>query len=110
MWDTHVRQLWTRHENTPFPDCRGSVIDGVDLLILDADLTGCVQHFVIGPPQGGDDLQLLILREVTEALTRVIPLLVPGPTAHYFTLNQQLAAATLRYLQQRPPHTPPPPR
>ncbi len=62
------------------------------------------------PPSGSDDLQLLILREVTEAFTRVVPQLIPGPTAHYFTLNQQLAAATLQYLQRHLNHRPPPPR
>jgi len=78
------------------------VIDGVDLVVVDADLDGCLRHFLIGPRSGGDDLQLLILREVAEALARVVPRLLPGPAFAYFDLDQQLAATTLHYLQQLP--------
>jgi len=39
---------------------------------------------------------------VAEALVRVVPRLLPGPASSYFDLDQQLAAATLRYLQQLP--------
>ncbi len=78
------------------------VVDGVDLVLVNADLDGCLRHFLVGPRSGGDDLQLLILREVAEALVRVVPRLVPGPASSYFDLDQQLAAATLRYLQQLP--------
>jgi len=97
-----VRQLWEQHRRTPFPDCRGVVVDGVDLVVANADLNGCLRHFLVSPRSGGDDLQLLILREVAEALVRVVPRLVPGPASSYFDLDQQLAAATFYYLQQLP--------
>jgi len=76
--EKQVRQLWEQHRRTPFPDCRGVVVDGVDLVVVNADLDGCLRHFLVGPRSGGDDLQLLILREVAEALVRVVPRLVPG--------------------------------
>ncbi len=82
-----------------FPDCRGAVVDGVDLVVLDDDLTGAVRHFVIGPRSGSDDLQLLILRETARALTRILPRLA-GEAATYFDLNRQLADATLHHLHR----------
>lgn len=99
--EKRVWQLWEQHRRTPFPDCRGVVVDGVDLVLVNADLDGCLRHFLIGSRSGSDDLQLLILREVAEGLVRVVPRLVPGPASSYFDLDRQLAAATLRYLQRR---------
>ncbi len=92
-----IQRLWKQLRLTPFPDCRGAVVDGVDLVLIDDDLTGSVRHFVIGPRSGGDDLQLLILQEVAKALTRILPRLV-GAAAAYFDLNRQLADATLHHL------------
>ena len=102
--EEQVRQLWEQHRRTPFPDCRGVVVDGVDLVVANADLDGCLRHFLVGSRSGSDDLQLLILREVAEALARVVPRLAPGPASSYFDLDLDLdlAAATLRYLQQLP--------
>jgi len=97
--ERQIRRLWKQLRLTPFPDCRGAVVDGVDLVLIDDDLTGSVRHFVIGPRSGGNDLQLLTLNETANDLTRILPRLV-GKAAAYFDLNRKLADATLHYLHR----------
>ena len=88
-----VQVLAERHDAAPFPDCRGEEIDGVDLVLVDADLHGCVVHF-LGRPFGNDQWQRDILRRVTEDLDRIVPQL-PTEWSGYFVEARELAHAVL---------------
>jgi hypothetical protein len=91
-----VRRLWEEHRAAPFPDCRGEEIDGVDLVLVDADLAGCVVHF-LGVKFRDDDFQLGILRQIASELDRIVPKM-SGEIARYFKREALLAHATLRAL------------
>ena len=42
-----IEQLWKEHMSTAFPQgCRGKDVNGVDLVMLDADVAGCVVTFL----------------------------------------------------------------
>lgn len=50
-----VNWLWQRHRMAPFPpDCRGRIINGIDLALLDSSIAGCASCFV----QDGGKLDL----------------------------------------------------
>jgi hypothetical protein len=93
-----VRALTAAHEAARFPDCRGEEIDGVDLVLVDLDLHGCVDHF-LGKPYGEDEWQLGILRQVTRDLDRIAPRL-PSEWSGYFARARQLAHALLGALPE----------
>jgi hypothetical protein len=42
-----INDLWEEHLATPFPKgFRGKDLNGIDFVVLDADIAGCVQTFV----------------------------------------------------------------
>jgi hypothetical protein len=42
-----IKVLWQEHLNADFPpECRGADINGIDLVMLDADTAGCVSSFL----------------------------------------------------------------
>jgi len=42
-----IAKLWKEHLSAPFPkDYRGKDVDGIDFVMLDADVAGCVDTFV----------------------------------------------------------------
>jgi hypothetical protein len=92
LW-LEVKRLWNEKMDAPFPDCRGEEIDGVDLVMLDSDLAGCVMHF-LGERYGTDEFQKRILERVFADLTRIVPKMT-GEVAEYFSRELLLAAATL---------------
>ncbi|MEO6703263.1 MAG: hypothetical protein ABIP57_17485 [Jatrophihabitantaceae bacterium] len=91
-----VRLLAAEHASEPFPDCRGEEIDGVDLVLVDADLHGCVLHF-LGGLTGLDAWQRDILERVSGDLDRVQQKLPPACVT-YFQQAQALANALLAAL------------
>jgi hypothetical protein len=93
-----VRALADSHKAARFPDCKGEEIDGVDLVLVDLDLHGCVQHF-LGEPFAEDDWQADILRRVTADLDRIAPLL-PSDCSDYFGGARELAHALLSGLDR----------
>jgi len=66
----------------------------VDLVLVDADLHGCVLHF-LGKSFGSDEWQLDILRRVTADLDRIACCL-PSEWADYFAEARELAHVLLR--------------
>lgn len=88
-----VRRLWNEKIAAPFPDCRGDEIAGVDLVMADSDLAGCVMHF-LGNRFGTDEFQLRVLKRVSEDLRRTVPQM-SGDVERYFERELQLAVATL---------------
>ena len=42
-----IQALWREHEKARFPaKLRGRDLDGIDFVMLDADVAGCVQSFI----------------------------------------------------------------
>jgi hypothetical protein len=42
-----IEELWNEHRSTTFPKaCRGKDVSGIDLVMLDADVAGCVNTFL----------------------------------------------------------------
>jgi len=42
-----IEQLWQEHQNAPFPKgLRGEDVEGIDFVLLDADIAGCVITFL----------------------------------------------------------------
>jgi hypothetical protein len=55
-----IEELWAEHEATPFPgEFRGKGIDGIDFVMLDADIAGCVTRFLSGRPLSAFQLATL---------------------------------------------------
>jgi hypothetical protein len=95
---TRVRALLARHMATPFPDCRGEEIDGVDLVMADADVVGCVLSLVSS--DGGSPHHARILCEVAADLDRVLPVM-PAAWSAYFAQVRELAATALDIVDAR---------
>ena len=95
---TSVKDLWDLHRASRFPDgLRGSEVSGEDLVLLDADIAGCVQTFLAN---GGslDDERRTILEECCRAVSRVEAGLT-GQQREYFARLGQIAQETLRSLE-----------
>ena len=42
-----IAKLWSDHYAAPFPkECAGEQIEDIDLVLLDADVTGCISVFL----------------------------------------------------------------
>lgn len=42
-----IAHLWEKHEAAPFPtELRGKDVNGIDFVVLDADIAGCVTTFL----------------------------------------------------------------
>jgi len=95
---TSLRALWNRHRASPFPaDLRGSELGGEDLVLLDANIAGCVQSFLA---TGGrlDDARLAILQGCYRTLCRIEPSLA-GEQRAYFGRLREMAQEALRCLE-----------
>ncbi|MEU2358390.1 hypothetical protein ABZ599_36360 [Streptomyces misionensis] len=71
LWD--VSRLWEEHRRAVFPaDVRGAEPAGIDLVLLDATVVGCVSGWLDG---GGslDAERGHILRDAVTDLDRVLP-------------------------------------
>jgi hypothetical protein len=66
-------RLWAEHRVAPFPSrLRGKGVEGVDMVMLDADIAGCVDTWL---RSGGwlDDERREWLRSCFDDLGRVLP-------------------------------------
>ena len=89
-----IEQRWREHLSASFPKrLRGTEIDGIELVLLDADAAGCIQSFI----DSGGELSLvqtarlgLLLRD----LTRVVPRLADDERG-YFARLQSLSEQIL---------------
>jgi hypothetical protein len=42
-----IEDIWQEHREATFPSvCRGHDVDGIDFVILDADIAGCVSSYL----------------------------------------------------------------
>ncbi|MGW7348260.1 hypothetical protein [Streptomyces sp. NPDC054854] len=81
LWEDHLRAL--------FPDgFRGVDFDGVDLVLLDADVAGLVQRELKG---GLDDSGIAYLWGCIADLDKIVPLINEEYCASYFTKLRTMA-------------------
>ena len=84
-----LAQLWEDHLRTLFPDgFRGVDFDGVDLVLLDADVAGLVHRELNG---GLDDSGIAYLWSRIADLDKIAPLINEVYCASYFTKLQTMA-------------------
>jgi hypothetical protein len=91
-----LETLWREHQDADFPPrCRGREIDGIDLVMLDADIVGCVDRFISGQL---DVQYAAILGRCYRDVTLVVRQLRDAEEQVYFGRLERLAAAVLEAL------------
>ncbi|MFF0560824.1 hypothetical protein [Streptomyces sp. NPDC004266] len=84
-----LARLWEEHLGALFPDgFRGVDFDGVDLVLLDADVAGLVQRELNG---GLDDDGIACLWNCIADLDKIVPLINEEYCASYFTKLRAMA-------------------
>ena len=88
-----IADLWRDHQAASFPSgCGGKEIEGIDLVMLDADIAGCVSTFVSA---GHLDLdRKRILSQCREEIEVVLQSL-QGEAKDYYTRLHKLAVLIL---------------
>ncbi|MFF5405217.1 hypothetical protein ACFY8K_18775 [Streptomyces misionensis] len=87
----NVSRLWEGHRRAAFPaDVRGAEPSGIDLVLLDATVAGCVSGWLDG---GGslDAERGRILRDAVRDLDRVLPEITGDDAPRYFRHLRRLA-------------------
>ena len=93
-----IEELWKEHESAAFPaSCRGVDVRGIDLVVLDADVAGCVDTFVSGHKL--NLFQTAMLGLCYRDLADVLPAL-DGEAKSYYERLDRLAALVLRAVAQ----------
>ncbi|MFD8546906.1 hypothetical protein [Streptomyces sp. NPDC059649] len=93
-YEAVVARLWQEHLEAEFPaGLRGVDLDGIDLVMLDADIAGCVTTW---RNNGGslDAKRLRTLRDCITELDQVLPLLIDAEELRYYKRLHRLATAT----------------
>jgi spore coat protein CotH len=89
-----INELWQEHLATPFPKrLRGKDINGIDFVMLDADIAGCVSSFL---EEGKLNLyQTAMLGLSYQRASHVVSLLSDEEAAYYERL-ERLAELVLK--------------
>ena len=83
--------LWDEHLKAEFPsDCLGQEIQGVELVLLDTDVAGCISTY-LGSKGKLDAQGLAILRSCYRDLAVVLPLLQPEAAAYFQRIDQMVS-------------------
>jgi hypothetical protein len=92
--DSLISELWQEHLTAPFPKgFRGKDVSGIDFVLLDANIAGCVSTFL---ERGALNLyQLSILGLSYRDASHVVPIL-NEEGAEYFWRLERLAELVLR--------------
>lgn len=94
MVDSGVKALWAAHQRTPFPSAaRGTEVNGVDLVLLDSLVAGCVSS-LLDANAVPDITKLALLRDLFPQVEGVLPSLV-GESRVYFSQLAQVVVETL---------------
>ena len=89
-----VSRLWRKHQHAEFPSrLRGTALDGVDLVALEADILGCVENWRSDGIMDEDRGRSLTRR--VEDLDAVMPLMTSRGEVLYFERLCQLALVVL---------------
>ncbi|MER5883659.1 hypothetical protein ABT160_07505 [Streptomyces sp. NPDC001941] len=84
-----LARLWEDHLRAPYPDgFRGVELDGVELILLDADVAGLVQSEL---HRGLDDSGVATLWDCINDLDKIVPLINEEYCASYFTRLRTMA-------------------
>ncbi|WP_424643082.1 hypothetical protein [Embleya sp. AB8] len=91
--ENRLARLWEEHLHAPFPaSFRGVDVEGVDFILLDADVAGLVQREL---SNGGlDDNGIAILWACIADLDKVAPVINEEYCASYFTRLRTMAELT----------------
>ncbi|MFB8241018.1 hypothetical protein ACFC58_31220 [Kitasatospora purpeofusca] len=86
-----LSRLWEEHMRAPFPPhIRGREIDGEDMVLLDADIAGCVSSSLSGPL---DERRRRILLACLAAVEKVLPSIDDeGGAIEYYERLRDMAA------------------
>jgi hypothetical protein len=92
-----ITQLWQEHEAAEFPPgVRGAEIEGTDLVLLDADIVGCVTTFLT---RGGRlDLRRTAVLGLCHRDVALAARALPEPARTYYRRLERLARLTLAAL------------
>lgn len=95
--EDRLARLWEEHRRAPYPDSfRGVDIEGVELILLDADVAGLVQRELKG---GLDASGIAILWTCIADLDKIAPLINSEYCASYFAKLRTMAQlAAARYI------------
>ncbi|MGW1996087.1 hypothetical protein [Embleya sp. NPDC001921] len=87
--ENRLARLWKEHLRAPFPaSFRGVDVEGVDFVLLDADVAGLVRRELNG---GLDDNGIAILWACIADLDKVVPMINEEYCASYFTRLRTVA-------------------
>ncbi|MFD9689351.1 hypothetical protein ACFWXO_26745 [Kitasatospora sp. NPDC059088] len=87
--EDRLARLWEEHRCALYPDgFRGVDIEGVELILLDADVAGLVRQELDG---GLDDSGIAVLWACIAGLDKVVPLINSEYCASYFARLRTLA-------------------
>ncbi|OKK02933.1 hypothetical protein AMK26_23730 [Streptomyces sp. CB03234] len=89
-----VARLWQEHLDAPFPArLRGAELEGIDMVMLDADIAGCVSTW---RDNGGslDAWRYQVLRDCISELDKILPHLMEAEDLRYYERLHQLATLT----------------
>jgi hypothetical protein len=85
-----LSRLWDEHKRATFPPhLRGQDIEGEDMVMLDADIAGCVSSSLSGPLDGR---HRSILLRCLAALEKVVPSISnEGGAVEYYSRLREMA-------------------
>lgn len=94
--EDRLARLWEEHQRAPYPDSfRGIDVEGVELILLDADVAGLVRRELNGRL---DDRGIAILWACIADLDKVVALINSEDCASYFARLRTMAKlAAARY-------------
>jgi hypothetical protein len=91
---SQVEELWRDHQAAAFPaECRSKTVDGIDLIMLDADTAGCVSTFL---SRGTLDPWRLAALGICYRDLAVAARALVGEPATYYARLEELAGLVLR--------------
>ena len=89
-----IRKLWQEHSSAGFPeDYTGKEINGIDLPLLDAEITGCIRMYMSG--MALDTPRVKALRDRLIDLNGIL-LLLEREKLDYFNRLRELANLVLQ--------------
>ncbi|MEU7513036.1 hypothetical protein AB0B13_13660 [Streptomyces sp. NPDC042898] len=88
-----LSRLWDEHMRAPFPPrMRGREIAGEDMVLLDADIAGCVLSSLTGPL---DERRHKILLVCLAAVEKVLPSIDDESATEYYEHLREMAAVAV---------------
>ena len=90
-----IERLWRDHQRIRFPQgCAGREIDGIDLVLLDSSIAGCVSTF-LARDRRLNGWRLAVLGQCYRDARHVIPMLEPE-LRKYFERLEVMAGEILQ--------------